>query len=356
MIKRLFRGAVLLLALCFLFGSMAPSGFAASWDVEIDHDCSLKISSGSPEQNEDLALANIVYDLYLIADAIDDPIMYGYGYDLHTPYASLTITDTMQDEDWTLLAQKAAQLALAQDTPALTAAPVDRTLSRLDDGSKLGCGLYLILARGADLTDYVLDEETAPGVHEIKTIGRSPEYEYRFAPQLISLPGRDPGVTGTGTPGTWYYDLHIELKPEREVRLGSIEIIKTLLSYRASESASFVFSVDAVRENQLVFSDVVALGFDDAGSSRVRIDNLPAGSEVTVREIYSGACYAPDSSDVASKIVVADSVEPLSFVNDYDEEAKGGHGIVNNFRYSATGDWIWTQGTDSAAISQGGNP
>ena len=121
--------------------------------VDIERACSLKIFSEDPEKpeedkyGEDLASAEVVVDLYYIADTIKTPGYDTYVYQLADQYQELKIPMAPTAKDWQVLTQQAAEIAL-DDTKADTPAK-----SQVATGSEvsLKAGLYLVIARGADL-------------------------------------------------------------------------------------------------------------------------------------------------------------------------------------------------------------
>lgn len=132
------------------------------------------------------------------------------------------------------------------------------------------------------------------------------DYLYRFIPFLVSLPSLDSGEV-------WNYGEDAEkpvivgLKPEREDLYGDLSIEKNLLSYNETlAGASFVFEIKAVKEDRLVYSDVVSMTFDGPGSGSLTVEDIPAGARVTVTEIYSGAGYR-ESTGTASRSTVIEA-------------------------------------------------
>ena len=149
------------------------------------------------------------------------------------------------------------------------------------------------------------------------------------------------------------------LKPEREERYGDLEIEKKLSSYNETlKGASFVFEIRAVKDDTLVYSDVVSLTFQGPGTERVKIEQIPAGAEVTVTEVYSGGSYAPvDGGTVKTTVVRADSESAkVVFVNEYDGKLNGGGtSVVNHFTYekdeSGTEDLKWEKLENSNGVT-----
>ena len=215
------------------------------------------------------------------------------------------------------------------------------------------------------------------------------EYEYTFLPYLVSVPdyayGREDDVNEDLD--EWIYHVTVGLKPRRQVRYLNLEIVKTLLTYNASlGEGMFVFQVEAVRDerdangvvsSKVVYSDMVGMNFSEPGRQSVLLKKIPAGSRVTIKEIYTGASYELTSwdgetwnpaslvlrDDAGAPAVVIDrllgspdgnnggideeGIETAAravFVNDYDETTIYGTGIVNHFTYSEdTKEWVGVQ-------------
>lgn len=256
--------------------------------------------------------------------------------------------------------------------------------------ASLDAGLYLLIARGTSVEDnkYITKEYAvtnpdtqaggtvpAPGKEtkeeKIVTVAYTDQHVYTFAPQLISLPTKDPenGVVSTANSGNWDYSPTVYLKPEQHMRYGRLEIVKDLITYESfdgqSEEAVFVFQVEAVLNNQSVYSDVKTLYFASAGKKNVVVDKIPVGATVTVTEVYSGASYTlkaieqgyyaegakPDCGDsveyasvedisrreVTGFNIEANRVASVKFTNDYDHRQTGGQGVINHYEYGENG-------------------
>lgn len=192
-------------------------------------------------------------------------------------------------------------------------------------------------ARGLDTGMYLVKAERVEGK----------EYSYSFSPYLLSLPGN--AYSDTNPDDTWIYDVETGLKPEEAARYGSIRIEKTLNTYNETfGGASFIFSVEAVKDGENVYSDVVSLVFDGPGSKSLIIDGLLAGAQVTVTEIYSGASYDVVGENVQIVTVNTEDTPTAVFENDYNGESNGGSGILNHFSVDENGVWSSHKQTDSA--------
>lgn len=255
--------------------------------------------------------------------------------------------------------------------------------------SDLNTGLYLLIARGSNIESYITKEYpavssgTEPGGNDpvpggetkeekIVTVAYTDQHVYTFAPELISLPAKEPdadGIISTAGSGDWIYGSTVYLKPEQHTRYGYLEIVKDLLTYESfagqSEEATFVFQVEAVLNGQSVYSDVKTLVFTGAGKDSVVIDKIPVGAAVTVTEVYSGASYtlkeisqgyyaqdvSPDGGnsaayapagnvstrEVTGFAIEANRVASVKFTNDYDHRQAGGHGVINRYEYGEDG-------------------
>lgn len=189
---------------------------------------------------------------------------------------------------------------------------------------------------------------------------KATNYSYSFKPYLISVPtnGYADGVSGTGD--EWIYEVKVGLKPEQEERYGRLRISKELTDFNSSlGAASFIFEVKAEKDNKVVYSDVVQLDFTGAGTKSVTIapeagegvdvvGKIPAGSKVTVTEVYSGASYTADSGEQTVETMQAYETEAnvaaVAFTNHYNGGINGGSSVVNHFAYTESengngGNW-----------------
>lgn len=208
------------------------------------------------------------------------------------------------------------------------------------------------------------------------------EYLYTFLPYLVSVPDNAFGRASDSNAESddWNYHVVVDLKPERDERYLDLEIDKTLVGYQpGSGEASFVFEIKAVKgrdENgapKVVYNDVVGLEFKEDGSKRVRVTNIPAGSEVTITELYTGAVYKLKGSPIVEPASLATTnitggiiidklsgtagwesssdedkkeenelVATVKFTNEYDEEGPKTDSIVNRFT-RIDGEWKGAQ-------------
>ena len=361
------------------------AGIAAPLEADdegfVAGSCSLTVYPEDPHKEgadsfgEDLAGADVVVDLYQVARAVKTSGYDTYHYELTGEYASLRLPDSPEEgaqpaASWEETAQQAAAIALDAASPCT---PVSG--SGESAGTKVGNlapGLYLLVARGRNLTelaDYKIEIEqtdslTQEETKRIATIADSQQYTYAFLPQLVSLPTKEAdgnGIINTANPGDWIFEASVNLKPERLDRYGSLEIVKTLSEYETmggvQESATFVFEVTGMLDDQVVYSNVESITFTAAGQERVVLDRIPAMAQVTVREVYSGSSYQLTVPGDRTATIAADDVVSVEFENEYDGRRTNGHGIKNQFVYDEeAGAWHWYSSPAQEAAGNQGEP
>ncbi len=192
----------------------------------------------------------------------------------------------------------------------------------------LECGMYLVYAEET-LTD---------------------NYVYNFTPYLVSLPTSDYTIENGGT-DTWTYDVTMGLKPQQSTRYGDLIIEKTLGTVNTSMGgASCVFQVEAIKDNKIVYSNVLSLNFKEPGTKQIVVDEIPMGAAVTVTEIYAGAGYRLTSAPSVDVTVVTPETEgypaTAEFTNDYEYPGYG-TSVVNHFEHIGEG-WEWNSQADNA--------
>lgn len=267
------------------------------------------------------------------------------------------------------------------------------------------------------------------------TYAYTEKYAYTFEPQLVSLPNKTGNGSidgGAGVSGTevntadqvaWEYDLQVYLKPSRELRYGNLKIVKNLELYETldpsvwapdeneepgegipdedtgipedengeeigetadavtgiptEEKATFAFQIRAVWQNAegnwiTVYDDVKSLTFNGHGTDEILIEHIPAGSRVTVTEVYTGASYEfvsavyedadgnPDYFTIfaedwlakrESSDVKQDDWITATFTNRYNETRTNGYGVTNHFEQDENGGWQWRKLEDNSTLA-----
>lgn len=250
---------------------------------------------------------------------------------------------SMSEDGWKNLSAAAMALLYELDEDGSPAgepripATYDSTIHVAEDGTIIEAETF----SGMDLGLYLVVVDTA----------QSPGHAYTFTPMIVSLPWSEYQYDGTAD-DTWQYTREAFLKPAQELRYGSIRITKELTGYNASQGdVTFVFDVvareSAEEEAEIVYSNVVSLTFSAAGIQEAVLEHIPAGTVVTVTEVYSGANCQITVSDDGSKSVTAEGEDggpiTFSFENEYHEDAKSGYGVENRFRYDTEQNtYQWT--------------
>lgn len=323
-------GALILTAVLAVSTFVLPKAYAAI-AVETERECSVQITAPAAEYSE-LGSLPVEIKLYKVAD-----INVQGEYKAVGAFQSMDFSDVSSE---TLAAEweEKAMSAKALVTETMEETEVLTLKNGTAVASNLETGLYLVDAQ--------------------QTL--SDTYQYDFKPYLISLPNNYYYSTQNDD---WVYDLvgsnAIGLKPEKTDRFGDLVIEKTLDVYNETiGGATFVFQVEAFKEDidtgvkKQVYSDVVSMTFKAPGTDRIVIKDLPAGAEVTVTEVYTGASYelTTDASKVVTIITNGLDGAPATtaFTNTYNQEMNGGNGIVNSFIYdSETGKWTHSASEDS---------
>ena len=330
--KRLKQGSTFLLAVALTFPLLTLPGAKAANAIDTDAECSIQFDIGG--NSSELLSASIPVNLYKVAS-----VDVSGNYTATGTFAKLDLSSVSADNldtaaaTWSERAAEAKKLLKddTEPTPTVTLTQGRGTATGLDTG------LYL--------------------VDTPKVI--TPNYTYTFTPYLVSLPTNN-YYSGNGASDDWIYDLTKEynsavgLKPEQHVRYGNLVINKELVDHNATfgNNATFVFQIDITTLDKKTETRIEELTFSAAGNDSVTITKIPAGSTVTVKEIYSGASYKLTSqNNVTATIVANDEKEAgqagetavVSFTNEHDGRNNGGYGVKNNFKLDETDQYQYTK-------------
>lgn len=322
--KRVKEGSAIFLALAVAFSVFALPGVWAANAIQVDRtDCSVEFSVGS--DYTELQKSDVTIDLYKVA-SVDKSGEYTVVKDFKgLDVSGLSIEDkAVSAAEWAKRAETAAQMAKAGSITPKKVVTKNGTVT----ANKLETGLYLICPEQV-VTD---------------------NYTYTFAPSMVSLPNN---YYGDGGSDTWVYNLTgengITLKPEQHERFGDLLINKTLTALNATsgDKATFVFQIDITKADGTTQSKVEALTFDAAGKQSAKITGLPAGAQVKVTEVYSGASYKLTSMNGVQTTITANDeysadgapTAEVSFINKADGRTNGGYGVVNHFELDENGQY-----------------
>ncbi len=364
-----------------------PAPSETSTALDLTRKVKLTIAPGpssmtGTEHPTRLPAANVVYDVYKVAEAVKETGMESYHFQLETAFDGILPTGTdissydglaeMDNAKWHEIAMAAAAKVFGgsfSGIPAVSASPAADTM-------ELGAGLYLVIARSSNLTDeadYVKwDEDTDPKTL-IGTIARSAEYEYTFAPELIALPAAREEIPAVADPdyitgNDWYYTVSAMLKPQEEIRYGDLKVVKDLIVYNTNagttDPVSFVFRVEWQKINDIGQDEgtgdaILMLTFTEMGVKFSLIEGvIPVGAKVKVEEIYTGAGYVNTTplvvgglgDDNTTFVILApeDDNAPLTatFADKCENELIKGYGILNQYSYN-NGGWVVDNAHDS---------
>ena len=329
--KRLKQGRTFLLAVALTFPLLTLPGAKAASAINTGQKCSIEfdISGNSSE----LLSASIPVNLYKVASVDESGNYTGIG-----AFSKLDLSSVSADN---LDAAAATWVERAAEAKKLLKDDTEPTTTTLTQGRGTATGL--------DTGLYLVDTP--------KVI--TPNYTYTFTPYLVSLPTNN-YYSGNGASDDWIYDLTKEynsavgLKPEQHVRYGNLVINKELVDHNATfgNNATFVFQIDITTLDNKKETRIEELTFDAAGSHSVTIEKIPAGSHVTVTEVYSGASYELASAKSQKTDIIANPEKKtevefkpaeVSFINKHDGRTNGGYGVKNNFKLDENGQYQYTE-------------
>lgn len=319
--KKLKKGCLagILAVLLLTAGLQIPYLYAANW-IDTSKTCSLTLEAEEAGTfANDLLHMRLQVKLYQVAEVKKT------GKYVHTKgFQSLKFEQLVHGKgDWEKAAVQAAELAEGKDADA-----VFQIVNGTGTKEGLKPGMYLVLVES----------------------GSSGLYEYSFSPWLVALPDNLYYQSGEPADDYWQYNVGSNLKPERNPRYGSLKIQKTLTSYNtALKDVTFVFQIEGTdQEGKVVYSNVVSTTHQAAGTKEAVVAHIPAGTNVTVTEIYSGASYRLETEPEKTVTVAADEISNVTFRNTYDDELTPGYGVTNHFAYDEDEGWQWSQLKDNS--------
>lgn len=329
--KRIKTAGALTLAAITVLSAAGLSSVYGALGVETGRKCSLTFTLDDTEFAE-LRDLEIPVDVYKVADITEEAV---YDTTNYTDFAKLgleKVSSTTTAEEWAQMAEMAMETVENKGIK-----PTEKVKVTKPEGATKSTGVITDLETGM----YLVQAETV----------QSNEYTYDFTPYLVSLPNNY--YSKENSDDTWVYDVTTGMKPQQTQRYGDLEIVKDLTEYNASlKDALFVFQVEGTRHNKQVYSDVVSIKFNQAGEKSVLVKHLPAGTKVTVKEVYAGGSYSNTSGDTQEAVIAAegstDNPASVSFTNTYNGKLIPGTGIVNHFE-NKDGEWSWEQQTDEPA-------
>lgn len=387
-----WRPAAILLAAVLIAVSVpffGKSVFAAdSGSADSNGLCSLTVLSNQDMSDEDMAYlaeANVVVDIYRIAEATKDKMYdtYNWAPVQSLKDAGLTLPEYNNSDEWRAKTQEVSDKILGEapgektqwapscpyEVEKYEGVPLGETVSGLKPG------IYFIVARGSNVAEYAStnkladsSDEGEPGspnyMTNTVTLAKSSRRTYQFATELVMVPTKEPveGVINSANPGDWIFDVEVHLKPAVLGVGGQLQITKVLKTYEyrkkttgenprdIMDDATFVFEVTAYESNAegapVIYHEFVSMIFDDAAEKKVIIDDIPVGAYVVVKEVYSGKNYEATVDEKVTDIE-PDVPANVTFENDYNDKPGGGGSVTNHFTFDAS-KWTVEQVTDNS--------
>lgn len=322
--KKRYLAGVLAVVMALGMAGFQFSDLYAANEIDVSKDCSLTLQvPDNSEYGKELSEIALEANLYRIASVNQNGI-----YTSTTEFQSLEIEKSKQDKEaWEEITQKAVELVNGKTPDAQVT--IENGAGKVEN---LRTGMYLVLVEN-EVTDL---------------------HEYSFSPCLIALPDNLYYQTSNAEDDVWQYDAVCHLKLEQSPRYGNLKICKTLTSYNTSlGDVTFVFQVEGVdEEGNIVYSNVVSTTHSEAGTKEVIIEHIPAGTTVTVTEVYSGASYRLETEPEQTAVIAADDFVTVDFSNAYDDELTPGYGVTNHFDYSEDEGWQWSALSDNSVNNE----
>lgn len=319
----------------------------AAKEIDVNRACSLTISAeiggtagGNDAYLEDFNRMAIPVSVYRVAD-VDITGVHFTPVQAFSEMNFSKINDKPAEvsaADWQALAEQADKICKEEQVNA------DQTIELKNEGEIDGN------ARGKA-------DGLMPGLYLIEAASEyNPEYtaQYQFTPYLTALPGSAYTLEGSGS-DEWVYEVTVGLKPEAVPQFGKLNITKILRNYNETLGrTTFVFHIEGKdRYGVTQYEEVESMTYTAAGSNTITLEHIPAGLNVTVTEVYSGASYTVEgkNSDTAfiwsGAAIEAGAAKEASvtFSNRYDGGNRGGYGVTNHFESDGNGGWTWENPT-----------
>lgn len=322
--KKLIAIAATVVTLAASFGAYSVNA-AGHIDLTADVHISAAIGAGDNSQFATSYEGEVVIDLYKIAELDESGNIKGLTADFANSGADLSVltNKTSEEEVKTEIVEKVkpvAQSDAVKPTDTIKATKTKDGLTNATATIANGAGIYLFVPQDCSDNDF----------------------NYTFTSYILYAPTSDYITLGSGS-DEWKYDASFLLKSEAKPKYGKVTITKNLKTFNDSlGTASFIYDVEATRDEKTVFSNVYTLTFDKndeyvdgAFTKSITIDKVPAGTTITVTEVYSGASYTIDVEENKTQTIEdlkAGETGTVEFTNDYDEHLKeGGISVVNTF-------------------------
>ena len=283
----------------------------------------LRPSASNPET--DVKNANAQVNVYLVATASKDASYdtYNYTFDVEAFKELGKGFDqaSMTSDSWIKMADAAKGIVEKNNVSPNVTAPLGESITGLRDG------IYLVLIPDAQ--------------SDINT--------FSFTPALVSLPGK---VGADGAPvyntsaGRWtntnpVVPVPLVAKWSNKQLLGSLRINKTVNGFDG-RPATFTYHIVDTETGGAKYENYAAVQYTSDGVQSTTVGGIPAGMNLTVTEVNTGARYQVAGDATKTATVSGSETVAVDFVNEPNGSGKVGHGIENHFVFSENvndGDW-----------------
>ena len=332
----------------------------------------------------------LTIDIYQVATAAKDPNYDSYPFTAGTTFTIPTGKDlnkmgtkntdgsfSPDRSDWEELAQNFAKQV--RDNPDIASTPYHIVYGSNDNSEVVPYGLYLVLARGTDLTQKKqyfkeLEPETTPSTTDtaggtgsaqeapkpvLCTIMESDTKTFYFTPFLVAIPNKAETITEdskitTADSGEWKPNVTVYLKPSPKPLYGNLKIVKTVTTQENRIKVTPMTAVFRITgkdaENNTIYSNVASITIPS--EEYVILEHIPVGTVITVEEVYTGAGYIKTDGPTPETVTIQKPTSPnedpatdektvtVSFEDTYHDELKKGYGIMNIFT-KTDGEQAW---------------
>lgn len=333
--RRVKIGSAVVLTLALVFSALPMLGADAAYPVETGRSCSVEITvaDNTADVDKELDKIDIPVKLYKVASISES--------------GTYTAAEGFEDVDFSAVEDGNGSAAEWEErAEAAMKVVTDSGAAAVKEVKKLA-GQSSVMVNGLETGMYLVVAGEA----------QSDNYTYTFKPYMISLPNNY-YYTNPSHDDTWVYNLTgtnaIGLKPEQTPRLGDLKIQKTLenINVTMGEKATFVFEVNYTTPKGATKTEIVTITFDGADTKTATVSAIPAGSVVTVTEVYSGASYTGTATTDTTTTIIADNAVNVAFLNAHDNRPNGGYGVVNNYTPDENGQYKWNKKADDADKEQ----
>lgn len=297
-----------------------------------------------PDFEEDLSTVGVDIDLFKVADAVEMDGYDAYSFEavgafegLSGPLSGAAAGDP-DGANYAALGQMAGQIVADNNVEAIDTVSSSSTADLMP-------GLYLAMPhkRGVALADSIehtlVDGADGSQTNNVVSVVKTAQNKYEFSPVLVALPSRMGSLgNNTANTGDWT-GYRMTLKATSTTRDdGSLVINKNVDRYGGSGEQRFVFEITVVPVEGDSFTRIESIVLEEgATSGSVTVDNIPAGSTVTVEEKYYGTNYTYVSGNGSQVLADADVVLEFNFRNELVENHKHGSSVNNTYVYGEEG-------------------